>query len=35
MIEIDSSNGQLIKDGKINIDDLKSAYSAAGITCEK
>lgn len=35
MIEIDSANGQLIKDGKINIDDLKSAYSAAGITCEK
>lgn len=35
MIEIDSANGQLIKDGKIKIDDLKSAYESAGITCEK
>jgi len=35
MLEIDSANGQLIKDGKINLDDLKSAYEAAGITCEK
>lgn len=35
MIEIDSANSQLIKDGKIKIDDLKSAYESAGITCEK
>lgn len=35
MIEIDSANAQLIQDGKIKIDDLKSAYEAAGITCEK
>ena len=35
MLEIDSANGQLIKDGKIKIDDLKSAYESAGITCEK
>ncbi len=35
MLEIDSANGQLIKDGKIKLEDLKSAYESAGITCEK
>lgn len=35
MIEIDSANGQLIKDGKIRIEDLTSAYEALGATCEK
>lgn len=34
LIEVDSANGQLIKDGKINIEDLKSAYEAVGATCE-
>lgn len=35
MIEIDSANGQLIKDGKISLEDLTSAYEALGATCEK
>lgn len=35
MIEIDSANGALIKDGKININDIKSYYEALGVTCEK
>lgn len=34
LIEIDSANGTLIKDGKVNIDDLKSAYEEIGATCE-
>ncbi len=35
LMEIDSANGALIKDGKINIDDLRSAYESIGTTCEK
>ncbi len=35
LLEIDSANGKLIKDGKINIDDIKSAYESVGATCEK
>lgn len=35
MIEVDSANKQLFKDGKVNIDDMKSIYEAAGATCEK
>ncbi|MBP3920271.1 MAG: DUF1307 domain-containing protein [Bacilli bacterium] len=35
MIEIDSANGQIIKNGKINIDTLKSLYESIGATCEK
>lgn len=33
LIEIDSANGSLIKDGKIKIDDIKSAYESVGATC--
>lgn len=35
LLEIDSSNGQLIKDGKIKIDDIKSVYETIGATCKK
>ncbi|MCI9280047.1 MAG: YehR family protein [Bacilli bacterium] len=37
MIEIDSANAQLIKDGKIKIDDIKAMYesSSVGATCTK
>lgn len=34
MIEIDSANAQLIKDGKISINDLKTVYASFGITCK-
>lgn len=34
MIEVDSANGQLIKDGKVKLDTLKSLYRQMGITCE-
>lgn len=35
MIEIDSANSALIKDGKIDIDDLKTMYESVGATCKK
>lgn len=35
MIKLDSANGSIIKDGKINVDDLKSMYESTGATCEK
>lgn len=35
MLKIDSALGQIIKDGKVNIDDLKTVYEAAGATCKK
>ena len=35
MIEIDSANSQLIKNGKISLKDLQSAYESLGVTCEK
>lgn len=35
MIEVDSANGALIKDGKVKLDDVKSLYSQMGITCEE
>ncbi len=35
MIKINSAMGQIIKDGKVSIDDMKSLYEAAGATCEK
>lgn len=35
LIEIDSANGKLIKDGKIKIDDMRSAYEAMQVTCEE
>ncbi len=34
MIEIDSNNGQLIKNGKISIKTLKSYYESLNISCE-
>ncbi len=35
MIEIDSANGQLIQDGKVKLDTVKSLYKQMGITCDK
>lgn len=35
LIYIDSANATLIKNGKINIDDMISNYTALGITCNK
>ena len=34
MIKVNSAMGQIIKDGKVSIDDMKSLYEAAGATCE-
>lgn len=34
MIEIDSSIGQIIKDGKIKVADMKTMYTSIGATCE-
>ncbi len=34
LLEIDSANGQLIKDGKIKLSDIKSVYEAVGAVCE-
>ena len=34
LLEVDSANGKLIKDGKINIEELRSAYESLGATCE-
>lgn len=34
MIEIDSANATLIKDGKVKVSDLKTAYSALGAICK-
>lgn len=34
LIDIDSANGSLIKDGKIKIDDMKSLYESIGTTCK-
>lgn len=33
LLEIDSANGQLIKDGKIKVSDIKSVYESLGATC--
>lgn len=35
LIKIDEGNGQLIKNGKVNIDDLKKAYKQNGFNCKK
>lgn len=36
LIELDSANGQLIKDGKIKITDVQSVYEGSfGATCSK
>ncbi len=34
MIEIDSANATLIRDGKVKVADLKTAYSTLGATCK-
>ncbi len=34
LLEIDSANGQLIKDGNISVDDIKSVYESLGATCK-
>ncbi len=34
LIEIDSANGSLIKDGKIKLSDMKSAYEQLGASCK-
>ena len=34
LLEIDSSNGQLIKDGKIKINDIKEVYENLGAICK-
>lgn len=34
MIEVDSANAQLIKDGKVKLDTVKSLYEQMRITCE-
>ena len=35
MIEVDSANGTLIKDGKVKLDTVKQLYNQMGITCEE
>lgn len=35
MIEIDSANSAIIKDGKINVDDIKGTYESLGLICNK
>ncbi len=35
LIDIDSANGQLIKDGKVSIDDIESVYTATGASCTR
>ena len=33
MIEVDSANATLIKDGKVKVSDIKSLYATVGATC--
>lgn len=35
MIKIDSANSQLIKNGKVSLKDIKSAYESVGATCKE
>lgn len=35
MLEIDSANGALIKDGKIKLSDIKSVYESVGASCKE
>ena len=35
LIEIDSANGNIIKNGKIKVQDIKSLYEQLGTTCEE
>ena len=34
LIELDSANGKLIKDGKVKMNDLKQVYESLGATCK-
>ncbi|MBE6140718.1 MAG: DUF1307 domain-containing protein [Firmicutes bacterium] len=34
MIDIDSANGQFIKDGRIKVEDIKTMYENAGAICK-
>lgn len=34
LIDIDSANGSLIKDGKIKLTDIKSVYEGMGASCK-
>lgn len=34
MIEIDSANSKIIKNGKIKLADMKAVYEASGATCK-
>ncbi len=35
MIEIDSANAKIIKDGKIKLEDIRNTYEAMGLICEE
>lgn len=35
MIEIDSANATLIKDGKVKVEDIKAQYNNIGAICEE
>ncbi len=35
IIEIDSANKQMIKDGKVKLSDVESVYTQVGLSCEK
>lgn len=35
MIEIDSANSKIIKDGKIKLEDIKNTYETMGLICSK
>lgn len=35
MIKVDSSNKQIIKDGKVKLSDVESIYKQIGLNCEK
>lgn len=35
LIEADNNNANMIKDGKVNIDDLKELYQNNGCNCKK
>ncbi|MCI9434987.1 MAG: YehR family protein [Bacilli bacterium] len=35
MIKADSSNKQIIKDGKVKLSDVESIYKQIGLSCEK
>lgn len=35
LIEIDPNNSQIIKNGKIKLDDITNLYNSAGATCSK